>query len=214
MLKPFEDALLMLLNTFYAFTHSYGLSIILLTVAVRIFLLPLTIKQTKAQLDLQKIQPKIKEIQKKYEKNKQKLQEELMKVYSENKVNPFGGCLPLLIQLPIFWALFKMLITNENLSREGFIIIPSLGQTPSAAGISFAAWPYLILLILLVITTYIPGKMISTDKQQELTMTILSLLMVLIAWALPAGVLIYWITTNLLTILQQYVQLELGRRKQ
>ncbi len=216
MLKPFEEALLSLLNIFFSFTHSYGLSIILLTIAIRILLLPLTYKQTKAQLDLQKIQPKIKEIQKKYAKDKQKLQEELMKVYSENKVNPFGGCLPLLIQLPIFWALFRMLITNKDLARQGFLIIPSLGKAAARSGVAIFSGeglPYLVMLALLALTTYWPSKMLSTDKQQETTMLFMSIFMLFIAWQLPAGVLLYWITTNILTVLQQYIQVELERRK-
>lgn len=216
MLKPFEDALLSLLNIFFSFTHSYGLSIILLTISIRILLLPLTYKQTKAQLDLLKIQPKIKEIQKKYAKDKQKLQEELMKVYAENKVNPFGGCLPLLIQIPIFWALFRMLITNKDLARQGFLIIPSLGTAPSKAGAEIftsSGWPYLILLVLLAVTTYWPSKMLSADKQQESMMLFMSVFMIFIAWQLPAGVLLYWITTNILTVLQQYIQMRIERGK-
>lgn len=211
-LKPFEDALLALLNVFFGFTHSYGFSIILLTLAVRIVLLPLTIKQTRAQIDLQKIQPKVKALQKKHKDDKEKLNKELMKLYSENKVNPFGGCLPLIVQLPIFWALFRMLLSNEALSKEGFLFIPKLGAAPGDIGLVVSGWPYLLLMVLLAVSTYIPSKMLTSDKQQSTTMLLMSAVMLFIAWNLPAGVLIYWFVTNLLTIVQQYIQLKIERR--
>jgi YidC/Oxa1 family membrane protein insertase len=212
MLKPFEDALLQLLNALYGVTHSYGLSIILLTVLIRVALLPLTVKQTKAQIDLQRIQPKVKELQKKYQKDKEKLQEELMKLYAEHKVNPFGGCLPLIVQLPIFWALFRMLIANKDIAKVGFLFIPSLGARPADFGFGVAGIAYLFLLALLVITSYLPSKMLSNDPQQQTTMVIMSGLMAFIGWSLPGGVLLYWVTTNLLTLIQQYVQLKVVER--
>lgn len=212
MLKPFEDALLQLLNALYGVTHSYGLSIILLTVLVRVALLPLTVKQTRAQIDLQRIQPKVKELQKKYQKDKEKLQQELMKLYAEHKVNPFGGCLPLLVQLPIFWALFRMLITNKDIAKVGFLFIPSLGARPADYGFGFAGVAYLVILALLVITSYLPSRMLSNDPQQQTMMVIMSGLMAFIGWSLPGGVLLYWVTTNLLTIIQQYVQLKVVER--
>lgn len=124
MLKPLEDAFLALLQFFYGISGSYGWSIVLLTFAVRVILLPLTIQQTKAQIDLQRIQPKVKELQRKYKDDKEKLNQELLKLYSEHKVNPFGGCLPLLIQLPIFFALFKTLNSFEPMKKEPFLFIP------------------------------------------------------------------------------------------
>jgi len=212
MLKPFEDALLQLLNALYGVTHSYGLSIILLTVLVRIALLPLTVKQTRAQIDLQRIQPKVKELQKKYQRDKEKLQQELMKLYAEHKVNPFGGCLPLLVQLPIFWALFQMLITNKDIAKVGFLFIPSLGARPADYGFGLGGVAYLVILALLVITSYLPSRMLSNDPQQQTMMIIMSGLMAFIGWSLPGGVLLYWVTTNLLTIVQQYVQLKVVER--
>jgi YidC/Oxa1 family membrane protein insertase len=97
------------LSFFYDLIPSYGIAIILLTIFVRILLLPLTIKQTKSMQGMQKIQPKVKELQRKYKGNRQKLNEELMKLYKEHQVNPLGGCLPLLLQLPVFFALYRVL---------------------------------------------------------------------------------------------------------
>lgn len=213
MLKPFEDAILALLNALYGITHSYGWAIILLTVLIRIVLLPLVVKQTRAQIDLQRIQPKVKELQKRYKDNKEKLNEEILKLYSEHKVNPFGGCLPLLVQLPIFWALFRVLISYKELATEGFLFIPSLGQSPAAAGFSLQSWPYILIVVLLAASTYLSSKLMTTDRTQEITTLSMTVLMLFIAWQLPAGVLVYWVTTNILTFVQQYIQLEIERRR-
>src|SRR5918996_1553201 len=98
-----------LLAAFYAILPSFGLSIILLTVAVRIVLLPLSIKQTRSMREMQRIQPEVKKLQAKYKGNRQKLNEEMMKLYKEHNVNPFGGCLPLLMQFPVLIGLFYVI---------------------------------------------------------------------------------------------------------
>ncbi len=98
----------------YDIVRNYGVAIILLTILIRIILLPLTLKQTRSMQAMQKIQPLVKEIQKKYKGNRQKMNEELMKVYRENRVNPAGGCLPLLMQLPVFFALYAVLRGDPN----------------------------------------------------------------------------------------------------
>jgi YidC/Oxa1 family membrane protein insertase len=103
------NALGQALSFFYDFGRSYGVAIILLTVAVRVVLLPLTIKQVRSMQEMGKLQPELKALQKKYKGNRQKLQEETMKLYKEHQVNPLGGCLPLLLQLPVFFALFSVL---------------------------------------------------------------------------------------------------------
>lgn len=208
MLKPLQDLLLQLLNFFNQYVHNYGIAIILLTITVRILLLPLTIKQTKSMQAMQKIQPKLKKLQEKHKDDKEKLQKEMMKFYAENKVNPLSGCLPLLLQLPIFFALFRMLLENKALRKASFLVIPSLSK--SAGDFSLAASqaiPYDLLIILMVATTYYSQKMITTDPQQARMMVPMTLLMAFIAWRLPAGILIYWVTTNIWTIVQQYVTL-------
>ncbi|MDP2233014.1 MAG: YidC/Oxa1 family membrane protein insertase, partial [Actinomycetota bacterium] len=97
------------LQSLYGLTGDWGWAIILLTIGLRLAMVPLTVKQTKSMYEMQRIQPKIKQLQAKYKNDKEKLQEETLKFYSENKVNPFGGCLPILLQMPIFLALFQVL---------------------------------------------------------------------------------------------------------
>lgn len=98
-----------ILSYIYSFTKSYGLSIILFTIFIKVVLLPLAIKQQKSMVEVQKIQPILADIQKKYKNDKEKLQQETLKVYQEHKVNPAGGCLPLLIQLPIIFGLYRVI---------------------------------------------------------------------------------------------------------
>ncbi len=196
----------------------------LLTVFVKILLLPLTIKQTRAMLDAPKVQAKIKEIQNKYRDDNKKMQEELMKFYQENKIDPFGGCLPLLLQLPIFWALFYTLRTYPALKGASFYWLKDLSLAiAQGESINLKAllanfplaisqgWPYYLLLLLMGLTTYFSQKMVSTQTEpaQRGIMIFMNFFLIYIAYILPAGVLLYWVTMNFLTIVQQYIQLNL-----
>ncbi|MDP2211538.1 MAG: YidC/Oxa1 family membrane protein insertase [Candidatus Aquicultor sp.] len=208
------DLLKDVLQFFYLYVNDYGVAIILLTVAIRIVILPLTIKQTKSMYEMQRLQPKLKELQEKYKDNKEKLQKEMLKFYSEHKVNPFGGCFPLLLQMPVFFALFQMLMKNEDLLRATSLGLFELGKRPSVAfseGIVFFI-PYLVLIVLMALTTYIQQKMMSSDPQQQRMGLMMLPLMVFFGWTLPTGVLLYWITTNTWTIAQQYVTLRLAKQ--
>lgn len=130
------------LQYFYGWVHDYGFAIILLTLAFRIILIPVTWKQTKSMYELQEIQPKIKALQEKHKNDKEKQSEELMKFYQENKVNPFGGCLPLLAQMPLFIALFSVLRQNlpdyiktlaptaQAAAKHFWVILPDITMTP------------------------------------------------------------------------------------
>lgn len=204
-----------ILNYFYALVGDYGLAIILLTLLVRLAMLPLTIKQTKSMHDMQRIQPKLKALQKKYKNDKQKLQEEMMKVYEEHRVNPLGGCLPTLLQLPVMFALFQMLGKTSTFKLSAgakpslYFLLPDLTSS-AAKGWStsvLAALPYALLLVVVVLTTYLPQKMLSKDPQQNRMMIMMSGFMAFIGWSLPAGVMLYWVTTNVFTLVQQYVML-------
>jgi YidC/Oxa1 family membrane protein insertase len=121
-----------MLAFFYQLIPSYGVAIILLTVAVRIVLIPLTIKQTRSMHAMQRLQPKIKELQRKHKGNRQKLNQELMKLYQEHQVNPLGGCLPLLLQLPVFFALYQVL------TRAGAGGVPGTGFLPEGSRLATA----------------------------------------------------------------------------
>ncbi len=208
-LQPIIDILRAILEFFAQLTGDYGVAIILLTITVRILLLPLTIKQTKSMQEMKRIQPKLKELQEKYKNNKEKLQEEIMKFYKEHKINPLAGCLPLILQLPIMFALFRVLlelgkghnfwVAMDDISLSAQKAASSLGPVEAA--------PYVLLAVIMIGTTYWQSKMMSSDAQQERMMLFMSLFMAWLGWTLPAGVVLYLVVTNIWTIGQQYVTL-------
>jgi YidC/Oxa1 family membrane protein insertase len=213
---------------------SWGLSIIGLTIVVRLVLLPLTLRQFKSMQGLQRLQPEIKKLQAKYKDDKQRLNQEMMKFYQENKVNPLGSCLPLLAQMPIFIALFYMLRTDlkhdicpgiVGYAAETDKSVTSLTCSqyseaiggPSRGDWSFAFIPdltakatggVLITLILLYIGSQLLSSVlmtVSADKNQRRLLIALPFIFVPFIISFPAGLILYWITTNLWTILQQYI---------
>lgn len=191
---------------------SWGMSIIALTVVTRAVLIPLTYKQLKGMRALQALQPQIKELQEKYKNDKQRMQQEMMRFYKENKVNPLASCLPLIAQLPVFITLFYVLRHElppdmgceaaGHCSAYGaeFLFIHDL--TGKATGGELIA-----LLILYVGTQLVSGMVMSVtaDKSQRTMMFVLPLIFVPFIIKFPAGLILYWITTNFWTIGQAYV---------
>ncbi len=210
-LQPLID----LANSVLQFFHdnvglSWGMSIIALTVVTRALLIPLTYKQLKGMRALQALQPQIKAMQEKYKNDKQRMQQEMMRIYKENKVNPFASCIPLVAQLPVFFTLFNVLrhelpedigcTAGECASKAGFLFIEDL--TAKAHG------GELIALLVLYVGTQLASGMVmslSADKSQRTMMFILPLVFVPFIINFPAGLILYWITTNFWTIGQQFV---------
>jgi YidC/Oxa1 family membrane protein insertase len=191
---------------------SWGMSIIALTICTRAVLLPLTYKQLKGMRALQALQPQMKELQEKYKNDKQRLQQEMMRIYKENKVNPLASCFPLLAQLPVFITLFFVL-KHELPPDMG---CPSAGHC-AAYGAEFffiddltakATGAELVTLIVLYVGTQLVSSMvmsITADKSQQRMMMILPFIFVPFILSFPAGLILYWITTNIWTIGQQLV---------
>lgn len=182
-----------LLDLLVQFTGSYGVSIILSTIIVRLLLYPLTLSQNKNMVAMKKIQPEVNEIQKKYADNKEELQKKTMELYSKYKINPLGGCLPLLLQLPILWAFFRVL-------RE----IP-YEQAGKFLGIWILSEPdkLFILPILSAVTTYIQSKMTATDPSQKSMLIMMPIMILIFSLSFPSGLVLYWITSNVFSIAQQ-----------
>lgn len=217
-----------LLQAFYRFSGSYGLAIIILTALIKVVLFPLTLKQTRSMMAMQKIQPEIKKLQEKYKDDKERLSQEMMKFYRENKINPLGGCLPLLLQLPVFFALFTVLrkylltpptlIVGNTLSVFGGInvmggapynALPAIKQAGflwmgNLADSTRIADPYFVLIVILAASTWYSQKQVMTDPRQKNLMIIMPIFTAFIGYSLPAGVVLYWATTNILQILQQW----------
>lgn len=191
---------------------SWGFSIIALTVTVRAILIPLTYKQLKGMRALQALQPQIKELQEKFKNDKQRMQQEMMRFYKENKVNPFASCIPLVAQLPVFITLFYVL-RHELPPDMG---CPEAGHC-AAYGAEFffikdltakATGAELITLIVLYVGTQLASgyfMSVTADKSQRMMMFVLPLIFVPFILSFPAGLILYWITTNFWTIGQQFV---------
>lgn len=218
-----KDIIFDALQYLHGITGDYGFAIVLLTVSMRALMVPLTAKQTRSTYELQRIQPKIKELQKKYKKDKEKLQEETLKFYQENKVNPFGGCLPVLLQMPIFLALFQVLQNEfpryleslapvaEEAAKRFWIILPDLTATPQTMYTDFGvvdALPYLTLVALFGLSIWLPQQLMPGEKQQKNTAAIMGVVFLYFGWNVPAGVLVYWVTSSVLGIVQQQVSLK------
>ena len=229
-----SDLLLMILEFFYGLTNSFGLAIVLLTIAVRVVLYPLNQKQMTSMQQMQKIQPRLKVLQEKYSNDKEKLNQETMRLYKENKVNPAAGCLPLVVQLPILILLFNVLRKFDfaGTSFMGILLGSStMGGIAQAVGI--AADPTgnygvmsvltgvlsnpaglsnvglyvgnLILLISISFLTWAQQKLSSgTNPQMAMMNTIMPFFMGFICLSMPGGVMLYWGLSSLIGVVQQY----------
>jgi YidC/Oxa1 family membrane protein insertase len=190
------------------YAWQWGLAIIGLTVIVRLILFPLTWKQFSSAQAMQAIQPQLKELQKKYKNDRQKLQQETMALYSAHRVNPFASCLPIVLQLPVFIGLYAAIAGKGPLSapeyqasvqalyHAPFLWIPELGKPD----------PYYVLLILYVVSQLISTELMlvnQTDKSQKMIMRAMPIMFVIFLWKFPAGLFVYWVTTNVWTIGQQ-----------
>jgi len=182
---------------------NYGLAIILFTIVIKIILYPLTHKQMVAMRKMQEIQPKIKELQKKHKNDPQKSQQAMMELYRQHGANPFSGCWPLLIQMPILFALFRSLRTFfdpqkhpafVNLDHANFFWLTNLGQPDPV-----------ILPVLVGITTFLQQK-VTTTGQDQTQKTMLYVMPVFLAWvsrSFPAGLALYWIVFSIVGTIQQ-----------
>jgi YidC/Oxa1 family membrane protein insertase len=206
-LQPLIDACQWILEFWHDligdFPGSWGWSIILLTFTVRLAILPLTFKGVKGMQRLQVLQPKIKEIQERYKDDKQRMNQEVMAFYQREKVNPLGSCLPLLLQIPFFIALFSLLRSStfkaDIAGNPGFLAIDNLSKTVSEP------WLLAVLIVLYVGTQLAASAVtaISADPTQRRIMFALPFVFVVFIINFPAGLIVYWITTNVWTIGQQ-----------
>jgi YidC/Oxa1 family membrane protein insertase len=206
------EILHMAIKTIHKTIPNWGFSIIILTLIIKILFFPLTYSSTKSMAKMQELQPKMKAIRSKYKKAKQdiaqrrKMNEEIMKLYKEHGVNPAGGCLPMLIQLPIFWGFFRMLAISLEFRQSPFIFwIKDLSVHD----------PVYVTPILMGITQYISQKMTPTsaDPTQQRMMMIMPVVMTIFFMNFSSGLVLYWLTNNVLQIGQQYIMNRM-RKKQ
>jgi YidC/Oxa1 family membrane protein insertase len=228
-LQPLVDVFESVLVFFHdSIGASWGLSIILLTIVVRALLLPLAVKQFRSMQALQRIAPHLKVLQEKYKGDKQRLQQETMKFYQEHKVNPFASCLPLVAQLPVFLSLFYMLRKDlrhdicPDINPAGIANPKPCGQT-DASQFWFihditdkATGSVLVVLLVLYVGSQLVSSLLmmtaTADKNQKMIMLVLPFFFVAFVFNFPAGLIMYWITTNVWTIgQQQFLRRVIGR---
>ncbi len=186
--------------------HNYGIAIILLTIIIRIVFWPITHKSTESMKRMQAIQPLMKEIREKYKDNQQKQQQELMNLYKEHKVNPLGGCLPMLIQIPVFIALFVVLRSAIELRFAPFLWVRDLSQPENLlAGV--LPIPLNILPIVMAVTMVWQQKLTpgTGDPNQQKMMMFMPVMMLVMFYNFAAGLTLYWTTNQCLMIVQQLI---------
>jgi len=207
-----EEILLRALKLFHGLIPNWGVAIIILTLIAKIIFFPLTYSSTKSMAKMQEIQPKIKALRAKYKKAKQdiaqrrQLNEEMMKLYKEHGINPAGGCLPILIQLPVFWGFFRVLSIGIEFRHSPFVLwIKDLSIRD----------PYYVTPILMGASQFIQQKMTPTgaDPAQARMMLIMPVVMTIFFMSFQSGLVLYWLTNNVLQIGQQAIMNNMMKKK-
>jgi len=206
------ELLLVAVKFFHELVPNWGVAIILLTLVIKVLFFPLTYSSTKSMAKMADLQPKIKAIRAKYKKSKtdieqrRQMNEEMMRLYKDHKINPAGGCLPLLFQLPVFWGVFRMLVVAVEFRHASFALwITDLSMKD----------PYYVTPILMGITQYISQKMTpsSADPAQARMMLLMPFIMTIFFINFQSGLVLYWLTTNVLQIGQQAIMNKMMRRR-
>ncbi len=189
--------LFLVLTFFYGYFKNYGVAIILLTVLIKIIFWPLTHKSYSSMKSMQKLQPEMQKLRDKFKNDKERLNKEMMTLYKTHRVNPLGGCLPMLVQIPVFFALYKVLLDSIALRHAPFAFwLTDLS----------AKDPYYITPILMGASMFVQQKMTPTtaDPMQAKIFMMMPIIFTFMFLNFPSGLVIYWLVNNLLTILQQY----------
>ncbi|MBE6365191.1 MAG: membrane protein insertase YidC [Lentisphaerae bacterium] len=209
--------LMWVLNLLYAICHSYGLSIILLTLLVRTAFYPLTSKGNESMRKMQKVQPKFKELKEKYKDNPQLLNQKMTELYRQEGINPLAGCLPILLQIPIFFALYAMLDNAIALRHESFLWAKNLAAADTVFSIPLGftlplfdinAIPINPLVLAMTALMIVQQRMtpMSGDPVQKKMMMMMPVIMLLFLYSLPSGLTLYWTVSNIFSIVQLYIQ--------
>lgn len=235
-LEPFALAIGFLLSYSYDFTNSYGFSIVVLTIIINIIIFPLTLRQTRSTKRMQDIQPELKKLQKQHKDNKEKLNKEIAELYKTKGINPLGCVLPLIIQMPVWFALFRVL-------REPLLFIPKeaslftqLGDHSSVLFFTMdlqipaseiSTWidriPYLVLILFVILTALYQQSQLTKKsgnsnnpqaQQMQMIGKIMPLFFGFISWTLPSGLVVYFLTGNIFRIGQQALIVKIEENQQ
>ena len=198
---PFITVIQFMLENLYAFTgllgfENYGIAIILLTIIIKVCLYPLTVKQVRSMKGMQELQPKMKKLQEKYKDNPQMMQQKIGELYKDAGVNPLAGCLPLLIQMPILMGMFYALQGYAYSGPPSFLWLASLSEPD----------PHYVLPVLSALSTWFVQKQTSseTNQQMKIMMIVMPIFIGWISLNFASGLVLYWVTMNLVQIVQQW----------
>jgi YidC/Oxa1 family membrane protein insertase len=197
--------ILWLLRWFYLYTHNYGVAIILLTVLTKVIFFPLTIKSMRSMRAMQALQPQINALRSKYKSDPQRIQRETMELYREHRVNPLGGCLPMVVQIPVFYALYVALSVAVEMQNAPFVCFGRLFGMDLWICDLAAHDPTYVLPILMGVSMFVQQKMTPTmgDPRQAKMMLLMPVVFTFMFLNLPSGLVLYWTLSNVFQIAQQ-----------
>ena len=227
MWEAFKNFIFWLIQAFYNICGDWGLAIIIITLIFRAAITPLMYTQSKSSYNMRKIQPLITQIKERFPDDIQRQNEETQKLYAQAKFNPLAGCVPMLIQMPIFIALFQVLRemserVSDTTDYVFFHLVPDLTLTPAGAfAIDIPTFiPYIILLAIFALCTFIPTLLMQNQTQDPqlkkmtlIRVVVMSIMMIWIGWSSPAGVLLFWGASSLLAIAQQQISMRIIEKK-
>jgi YidC/Oxa1 family membrane protein insertase len=202
---------LWLLKFLYHYTGNYGIAIILITILQKILFHPLTHKSLKSMQAMQSMQPKVQAIQERYKNNPQKKQEETMALYRKHGVNPMGGCLPMLIQIPIFVALYNALSSSVEMWQAGFLWIRDLTQPDALFNLPLwggTSLPFNLLALLMGASMWFQQKLsppAGDPRQAQIMLWMMPIIFTWMFWSFPSGLVLYWLVNNILQVGQQWL---------
>lgn len=212
---PFRNGIVWLLKKIYIVVPNYGWAIVIFAILFKLVFFPLNQKQAESMKKMQELSPQIKEISEKYANDPQTKQMKIMELYKKHKVNPMGGCLPMLIQIPIFIALYTAFSDAVDLWESSFLWVKDLSEPDTVFVIPLGSWNFHLNLLplIMVVTQVIQTRMtvVSGDPNQKLMMYIMPVIMLYFFWSMPSGVTLYWTCQNILSILQQFYTNNFGK---
>lgn len=221
MWEAITNVVFAIIEFFYHIVGDWGLAIIVVTIIFRAILTPLVFKQQKSTYQMQKMQPLMNKIKETFANDPVRQSQEMQKIYAESHFNPLAGCLPMIIQIPIFMALFQTLRGLTGSEYHFYSIVPNLTMAPSGAfqlGI-IAFIPYLVLMLIFAFATFLPMviQQLHTEGPQRNQMMIMaavmSLFMLWISWGSPAGVLLFWGASSIIAIIQMQISTRLLKKR-
>lgn len=200
--------LLVALNFFHQYVNNYGVAIIILTIIIKIVFWPLSHKSYKSMESMKKIQPMMQQVRDKYKDDREKMNQEMMQLYKTYKVNPAGGCLPMLLQIPVFIGLYQALLNAIELRHASFIATVPFTDMPWLVDLS-AQDPYYVTPIVMGATMFLQQKMTPSpgDPMQAKIMLLMPVVFTFLFLSFPAGLVVYWLVNNVLSIAQQWFML-------